>query len=714
MTSTTDPAHLQRLIDRIFAGDNAACFIEREHILSTLEARGVSSTEAFVSLLDAVSTPVAEDDVFLGRVVEERWPEELPGPQLHYRVLNTNGHMTLDWATLLAEGLAGIVRRALATAERLGTADARRFAEEAALCCAAVEAYARRYAAAARTQAVALTDPAAQARLHRAADALEQVPHGPATDLFSALQAIWLVHLVTSCYIGARDFALGRLDQYLLPFYLRDVATGGHTPETAIDLLAHFLLKSNEITGTSTWNFRAKPIPSVASKQYLILGGRDRAGREAANALTRCVLEAARQVRLPEPVLTVRLDPETSPAFLQTVAEAAIVLQSQLQIYNDALVIPRLVQSGVPLAEAVDYTMIGCCRLDVGGRMDDGCMRAYQYHNVAEWLLAALMGGRNPYTGEAWTEGICAPEAITSMDDLLAQFRQVCVQRIHTSVAEATAILADARHSDRAFRFESLLLRDCVERGMSYRAGGVRYRPQGHFFGGIATVANSLLAIHRLVFEERRFTLPAFLAIVAADFAGHEALREEIRQRLPKFGNDDDAVDGLATRAGEIILDALETAQAPSEEVLMGGFYSLDAHHAWGRALPTTPDGRRPGEPISENQSPVYGTDRQGITALLKSVAKLPLHRTVMGGLNIKFASPIAPEKLAALLTAYFRLGGLHLGCTVIDRATLEAAQTHPEHHRNLCVRLYGYSEFFVALSPDEQEELLARTAYSG
>ncbi|MEI7833273.1 MAG: pyruvate formate lyase family protein, partial [bacterium] len=710
---SNDLAILGRLKEAIFAGDNGACFIERALILQRLTAENVSSTVALSILLREVSTPVEEDDVFLGRVVEGRWPVSGSRPVVNYPVLNSNGHMTLDWATLLTDGLQGVVRQAQATAVRLGTAEASRFAEDAAQCVNAVEAYARRYAQEANARAEQCTDPQVRTCLQRAAAALAQVPHGPAPDLFSALQSIWLVHLITSCYIGSRDFGLGRMDQYLWPLYQQDLAAGRLTPDEAGTLFAHFCLKTNEITGTTTHNFQTKPIPSVASKQYLMLGGRDAQGASTFNELTRLILEGAMHVRMPEPVLSFRLDTQQPDEVFQLVADSIQALQSQVHVFNDAVIIPALEHAGVPREDAAEYTMIGCCRADIGGSMDDAEMLSYQYHDITHWLLAALSGGHHPVTGELWVEGVCAPEAIITFDEVLAQLGTVTAQRITSAVTAGTEKLSRTLQENTDFRFESLLLRDCVERGRGYRSGGVRYRPQGHFFGGIATVANSLLTIKRLVFDEHRFTLPALLAIVRNNYVGEEALRQEICTKLPKFGNDVSEVDALAAQVGTLVLDALEAVQVPPEQILLSGFYSLDQHHAWGRVLPATPDGRLAGEPVNENQSPVYGTDTHGVTAVLNSVARLPLQRTVMGGLNIKFGGTIASAQLAALLKTYFSLGGIHLGTTFVNRDTLVAAQADPARYRTLCVCMYGFSEYFIALSATEQQELIALTEHS-
>jgi len=169
-------------------------------------------------------------------------------------------------------------------------------------------------------------------------------------------------------------------------------------------------------------------------------------------------------------------------------------------------------------------------------------------------------------------------------------------------------------------------------------------------------------------------------------------------------------VDGIAQTVGEFLVEATQAPQAERDCLLFTGFYSLSLHHSFGREIPGTPDGRRAGEAISENQSPVYGTDRQGPTALLKSVARLPFSRALLGGLNVTFARPIPTADLAALVSTYCQLGGLLVGFSFVTRETLRAAQQHPEHYRSLCVRLYGFSEYFVAISPEEQDELIART----
>ncbi len=225
-------------------------------------------------------------------------------------------------------------------------------------------------------------------------------------------------------------------------------------------------------------------------------------------------------------------------------------------------------------------------------------------------------------------------------------------------------------------------------------------------------MADSLYAVKRLVYDEKRYSLGAFCAILADDYRGHEALRREVLQAFPKFGNDEDGVDSLAAEVAARVLSEFESIPAPDGQIKLVGFYSLDNHHAFGRDTSTTPDGRLQGEPVSENLSPVYGADRSGVTACLKSIMKLPLSRTVMGGLNLQFAGDVPEEKISSLVTTYFSGGGLHLGFTQVSKNDLKSAQVAPERYRALCVRMYGFSEYFTALSPTEQLELIDRTGY--
>jgi len=221
------------------------------------------------------------------------------------------------------------------------------------------------------------------------------------------------------------------------------------------------------------------------------------------------------------------------------------------------------------------------------------------------------------------------------------------------------------------------------------------------------------MVIDRLVFEERRYSLSELMAIVRNNFVGHEILRQEILNRIPRYGSGQEASDNLARRVSELAFDTLETVDNPDGNLLFPALYSLHHHINWGREMPATPNGRLAGDPLSENQSPTHGADNKGISGLFESVARLPHERAVMGGLNVKFGGKMPRKHFIAMLDVFFEMGCVQVGYTCVDRAMLLAAQSNPDQYRNLCVRITGFSEYFVSLSPEAQQDMIERTEFA-
>ena len=707
-------ARLAPLRERIHASSNDHCFIERQEILADVAANIDRVRTEFryaytlERLLAELSTPFEPEDIFAGRMLEGSWERDDP-LQLGLPFFNSPGHTTLDWPALLNRGLEWVAHRARTRAEALGDRQSRIFANSVERCCAAVIAFARRYADAARTAADRV-EGADRRHLLRIADALERSPARPADNLFTALQAVWFVQFVTSCAIGSRDFAYGRIDQYLLPFYRRDIQNGALTPDLARLYLAHLFVKSKEITGTATDNFAVKPTPCHASNQYAVIGGVTPEGEPAVNELSYLVLEAVPLAGVPQPEINVRIDPDSPAAFKEACACAVETNAPQIQFWNDRAILDILATRYAEISseDARDHALTACNRTNLPGK--ENITGGEHWHVMPRWLLAALDRGRDPLSGAQLAAGVPPLDAITTLEDLLTHFSRIAHGQVETAVCDATA---RSRQVDpHRFHFESALLDDCVERCRDASGGGIRYPTQFHLFAGIATVADSLMVIQKLVFEDRRFTLSKFIDLVRADFADCELLRQEILHRIPRFGNDHPKADRLAHQVARIAFAALDAADNPDRHLLFPALYSLHHHIHWGGELPATPDGRRAGEPLSENQSPVHGSDQQGISALLASVARLPHQQAPMGGLNVRFGGKMPRRHFTALLDTFFSLGGVTIGYTQVDRATLLAAREHPERHRDLCVRVTGFSEYFVSLSPQSQQDIIERTEY--
>jgi formate C-acetyltransferase len=266
----------------------------------------------------------------------------------------------------------------------------------------------------------------------------------------------------------------------------------------------------------------------------------------------------------------------------------------------------------------------------------------------------------------------------------------------------------DKNRQRKLFVLDSLLLSDSASECRYACDGDATYELLNLFCPGIATVGDSLMALDRLVFKEKRYSYKEFVKILKEDFSDADELREEIVS-YSGFGNDTE-LDAYTVLAGNVFLDAVDALVLKENFYAMGGFYSLERENATCSDLGATPNGRKSGTPFSENQSPTYGTDKKGITALFNSLSKLPFDRAATGGLNITFAQRQRPEILEALITSYFEIGGLHVGMSIINREILLDAMEHPERYASLTVRLYGFSEYFVSLPKWQQIAILNRT----
>ena len=666
-------ADLNRIKELVFESDNTACFIERERTMSRLEKelKNYTAPDKYALIISRVlaeaSVPLYDCDLFAGRVVEAKPDEGMNAPSL---LLKSTGHMSFDYAKLLKCGLKGILEEIKETAAKKGDDDSAVFAKNAEIVVNAVKEYCDRYALAAK-----------EAGREDIAKALGTVPYLPAYDFFSALQGMWIIHMIASCYVGSRDYAFGRFDKYMLPYY-EEALKSGKTEEELTETLAYFIVKTNEICGRCAHDYKRKLILSAASKQYICIGGKE------PNAFSRVVLNAAKINNMAQPQIVVLLDEKADGNFTDCVFDALSVLKDKMNIFNYPLVTEALIKKGIPREVAEDHSYSACCTFDLHYHN----FRMEYYINVPQILLNALNAGDH-----------------LTLTELLEEFKKLLTDDMQKYADEKQqGMEADAGR--RAFVLDSILLSDSAKECRYACDGNAKYNLMNMFIAGIATVADSIAVLDRLVFKEKRYTCREFAEILNKNYEGYEELLREI-QGYTKFGNDTEA-DSYATLVGNICLDAADDVVLKDNFMIAAGFYSLQRENLWAECTGATPDGRKAGEPFSENQSPTYGADKNGITALLKSISKLPLRRTVTGGLNLTFSQNMSPEILKALTCSYFSMGGLHVGISVVNRATLQDAMVHPEKYKSLTVRLYGFSDYFVALAPWQQQAILNRTAY--
>ncbi len=666
---------LRHLKEQIFNSDNRACFIERERILGRLQSQPSDCdspdyyAKTFSTLLSEVSTPIDESDCFVGRVAEALPDEGMKAPN---ELLISLGHMSLDYEKMLRVGLRGILEEIQRNAQAKSDEESKSFAQNAEIVIYAIRDYANRYAKEAESCGMA-----------EAAEALRTVPFEPAYDFYSALQGIWIIHMIASCYVGSRDYAFGKFDKYMLPFYQKAIK-GGKSKEELTELLAGFFIKTNEICGTSTYNYRCKPILAQSSKQYVNIGG------ETPNEFSSVVLDAAKLINMAQPQIVVLLKPEANEKFTQDTFEALSVLTDKMNIYNYDLISSALIEKGIDQSVAKDFTYSACCSLDLNYHS----FRRERYVLAPHIFLKAL-----------------ELREYASLSELLDAFRELLRADMQT-YADNEYLGLNKNDQRKLFVLDSILLTDSATECRYAGDGKGKYNVLNLFCSGVATLGDSLMVIDKLVYREKRYTYREFIQIVKSDFAGHEELRSEILS-YTKFGNDTEA-DQYATMAGNAFLDAVDDLVLKDGFYAVGGFYSLERDNTFCSDLGATPDGRKSGTPFSENQSPTYGADRNGITALLKSIAKLPFYRTANGGLNLTFSKKISADILRALVVSYFEMGGLHVGISVVDKNTLLDAMEFPDKYKSLTVRLYGFSEYFVSLPKWQQLAVLNRTDYSG
>lgn len=628
------------------------------------------------------------------------------------------GHHTVSFPMLLKKGFGGI-RDFME--ERLCDSgiqeEQRTFYQNGKIICDAYECYARRYAQLAQKMAEHEQNETRKQELLQIAMNFERVPMNPAMTFYEALQSIWLVQMIHSNVCGARDYAFGRIDQYLYPYYKADLEAGRLDKEGALELIESFYIKINEIIGYCVYDYHPKRSLCNHSLQYIYLSGTDDDGNDVTNELSWLFLKASEELMLQQPTIYIHYHRNMDRKFLREAVAVTMQGRGDPAYYNDQKVIEALVSTDVvELKDARRFTHYGCNNINLDSQEDE--IREI-WNIMPKFIELAINGGRDMLTEKVLTFESKPAEQISDFEE----FVQIVMEHFEFALEHSKKITAKSDailRQNKTFSVESLLLPDCLENGKDMTRM-TRYKHCNVHFAGIATCGDSLYAIDRLVFREKRFGLEGLRNILKFNWEGHEQLRKEIEFNFPKFGNDIDEVDRYAVEIGERFCEAVKK-HSPIEEdeeivrILIPTFYSLDHATPMGRLTAASADGRRCGEPISENQSPVYGVMKNGPTAALNSVAKLPFRYTPGGGLNIKIQKGLLSgdngvDILQGLLEGYFAQGGLHMQIMVNDQKVLEQAKEYPERFRDLLVRVTGYSAYFVTLSPDMQDEIIERSS---
>ncbi len=701
------------------------------HILRTREKTPYQVSDADIEIYRREIIPF-----WRGRTMRERIFDRLPrawhdayaaGVFTEFMEQRAPGHTTLD-GKLYRAGLRDFQRR---IADRLSALQAawdpavgrkRDQLEAMQIACEAVIAFALRHAELADQMADALlaaaedtsrVDAAQRERrcreLRRIAANCLRVPAEAPQDFWQALQMYWFIHLATITELNGWDaMNPGHLDRHLLPFY----EGGSVTPEEARELLGCFWIKFNNHPAPPKVGVTAAESGTYNDFTNINLGGVLADGRDGVNELSYMLLEILDELHLLQPQANIQLSRKNEDRFLKAACRVIRKGYGYPSVFNADGVIEQLVRTGASLADAREGGSSGCVETGAFGK------EAYiltGYLNLPKILEITLHNGHDPVTGKRIGIASGVADSFTMFEDLLAAFDRQLQHFVEIKL-RGNQFIEQAYGQEMPAVLLSVLIDDCIEKARDYNDGGARYNTSYIQCVGIGTITDSLSALRRHVFGQNPVPIGEVLAALKADFVGHEPLQARLAEQTPRYGNDDDQADEIMCRVFDLLLGAIDGR--PNSR---GGEYHVDmlpttCHIYFGSVTGASADGRRAGCPLSEGISPVQGADRKGPTAVIKSASKMDHLRTGGTLLNMMFlpqvlASAEGIDKLAGLIRTYFRLDGHHIQFNVVEAATLRHAQRHPEQHRDLIVRVAGYSDYFCDLSRELQDEIITRTA---
>jgi formate C-acetyltransferase len=599
--------------------------------------------------------------------------------------------------------------------------------------CDALIHFAERHAILARELAARESNPQRMAELLRIASVCSHVPARAPRDFHEALQYYWFCHLGVITELNGWDsFNPGHLDQHLLPFYEQGLAAGTLTKEGTRELLECFFIKFNNHPAPPKVGVTAAESGTYTDFANINIGGLLRDGSDGSNEISHLLLDIVDEMHLLQPGTNIQLSRKTPDHLLKHALRVVGKGYGFPSIFNADAVVQEQLRQGKSLEDARAGGCSGCVEVGAFGK------EAYiltGYFNMPKVFELALHNGADPMTGRQLGPRTGNPDSFKALHELFAAYRAQFRHFLEIKL-RGNQLIERMYAMQMPAPFLSVLTDDCIARGRDYNAGGARYNNTYVQFVGLGSLTDSLSAVRELCFDNaarrgadespnahhasritHHLPLPEFVSVLDKDFAGHEPLRQRLLHKTHKYGNDDDYADELTVRIFNTCIEELD-----GRPDAKGGSYRVEmlpttCHVYFGSVTGATPDGRHARRPLSEGISPVQGADRHGPTAVVKSASKIDHLKAGGTLLNMKFtpglvASDDGVDKWAHLVRSYFKLDGHHLQFNVVRADTLRQAQANPEQHRDLIVRVAGYSDYFCDLSAELQEEIIARTEH--
>ena len=552
-----------------------------------------------------------------------------------------------------------------------------------------------------------------------------KVPYEPAETFKEAVQSVWFIQLILQIESNGHSLSYGRFDQYMYPYYDRDIKNGTIKESEALELLTCLWIKTLTINKVRS---QAHTLSSAGSPMYqnVTIAGQTTDKKDAVNDLSFLVLKSVAQTRLTQPNLTVRYHKNINKRFLDECVEVMRLGFGMPALNNDEIIIPSFMDWQVKEEDAYNYSAIGCVETAVPGKWGYRCT-GMSYINFPRMLLCTMNNGVDLTSNKRFTKGYGYFTEMESYEELLKAWDKTIREITRYSVIVEN-VIDKASERDVPDILCSALTDDCIARGKTIKEGGAVYDFISGLQVGIANMADCLAAIKKLVYEEKKITRQELWDAILDDFSSpkNKKIQEMLIREAPKYGNDDDYVDQLIVEAYDSYIEEIEKYpntrynRGPIGGIRYAGTSSISANVGQGMSTMATPDGRNAFEPLAEGCSPAHNSDKNGPTAVFKSVSKLRTNK-ITGGvlLNQKMTPQMLSteenrQKLELLIKTFFnRLHGYHVQYNIVSKETLIDAQKHPEKHKDLIVRVAGYSAFFNVLSKKTQDDIIGRTEQS-
>ncbi|KKM81185.1 hypothetical protein LCGC14_1332350 [marine sediment metagenome] len=574
--------------------------------------------------------------------------------------------------------------------------------------------FAKRYAQEAKYLATIETEPIRKKELEKISEICSYIPRRAPRTFWEALQHYWFIHLGVITELNTWDsFNPGRLDQHLYPFYKKDLANGTLTKERAIELLQTFWVKFNNQPAPPKVGVTAEESNTYTDFCNINLGGLREDGSNGVNEMSYVLLDVIEEMKILQPGSNVQISKKTPDKFLKRALDIIKTGFGQPSIFNTDAIIQELLKQGKSIIDARNGGASGCVESGAFGK------EAYiltGYFNLVKILEITLHNGIDPKSGKQLGLKTGDPVEFSNFTEFFEAFSNQVKYLVDIKIKGNQII--ERIWAQNPAPFLSILIDDCIKKGKDYNNGGAKYNTSYIQIVGMGTITDCLASLKYNVFDKKIVSMDDLIKILDKNFDGYEIIHQKLLYKTPKYGNDDDYADSITGQVFEIVYNAINNRPNTRGGVHRINLLPTTVHVYFGQVTGATPDGRKAYTPLSEGISPVQGMDIKGPTAVIKSAAKIDHLRTGGTLLNQKFTPHFFSDesrinKLAHLIRAYFEMDGHHIQFNVISADTLRAAQKNTEQYRNLIVRVAGYSDYFINLGLDLQEEIIKRTEHA-